>query len=337
MLLCVALLCFFGMVNRGGVKLSKSKGLYEPHSFLFSPVGPLSCMGFNRVNDSKGGLHNQWANDDVTGAPTGVKLLPNRYYHYKDQKGETQKGMAVPMMGASAHYIYKKDARSPSGNTKGKLVKKVPGTHKDCCKVLKQNGSVGPAIYDSSSELCYVYDFMELKPRAPLVIGADGPQGPSVTMDDIINQFPLYGKDGMSMVDIAELPPPPKGSSSYLIACGGEGQLPCQYHQGDKDVYAQAKSPTAYVGCSQDGWRQPPVTGKGTIVMKRTPVKNILPYGEDWTVCQNLPWIQSQGYQELTPGKWGWPTELPGWERPDPSAPFDINSSMVRFMTMEQA
>ena len=345
-LVCVGVVFLLANIRAGGPALPSDA--LEPWDWPMTPVGSLGCMGYWAANDSDRGLLQQLSPDEK-----GQSKLrwPPRWYHYKDEKGNLVKGTAVAQMGRAGHYKWVKDAKGDwvKGN---QWIFARKGDHKDCCTYLRNNGFNGAGVFEPENQLCYVFDFMDPLEGLNISKGAKGnPYDPGFAAEDFANVFPLF-REQENLKDIASMPPPPNGSHMYMVACGGEGNLPCDYASG---AAPSVWDPTfVKTGCSQTG-HPVPYPGKGgeregTAKLFRTPLNGKLPYSNDefHTVCQTAPWINWFGWNPMgahpikgsdpprwNPGDFKWPTGVPTFD-PKNAAPYNFNTSTSRFMMPSQ-
>lgn len=293
--ICVAVLFVLRLIWTGGPGMPK-EALYE-WDWPFTPVMPLSCMGFN---SSQNGLTNQ------------TSPLPAQWFFFKDDKGQVQKGVLTPKMGVTPKWGLKKDGKG--GWVKGDYVQGRKGTFKDCCNYAIANGTHGAAIFDSDSQLCWTFEHLSPKDG----IGSEGYDSPTgaYSTKNLENVFPLWDKTNTLQVinDPRDpLPAPARGEKTYMIPCGGEGMLPCLPERCLNDdsktcwdgTTPEAKSlwPEGFKsGCSQHGRASKDTGWKGTIPLFRTISGTPLPYSDDsnkqYQVCQPSEWIEYFGYDQ---------------------------------------
>jgi hypothetical protein len=303
----IGLLLFFAQMDIGGAGLPLADT--REWQWPTSPVGSLGCMGFVA---GKGALLNQ-SSRDADGNWT--LPLPPKNYTYKDVKGATRTASFVPQVGLPQHFEWVKDE---SGNwvQTGKLEPYQPGTAKDCCALLRASGSRGAAVYEPQEHACYIF-----------------PYGETDSNGDFHNIFPLFGEQALE--DTATLPEPGAGSYTYMIACGGEGQPPCDYHTNAAPASHKDWLPSQ-AGCSQRGRERPRGKGVGTIQLRHTKREGS-PFGAPYMQCQTLPFIERYGFKpddkDHPEASWSYPKSFP-YIDPNPSGLYDPNwgpTSMARF------
>ena len=325
-------LALLKIIHDGGPPLSyKELPFWE---WSMTKVAPLTCMGFAANAPS---LKNQKS-------PPNDQPLPDKTFTYTDAAGKTQKGTIVPTMGTPAHYAWEKSSTDPSGWTKSTtLTPAAPGTAVDCCKYLMSNGGRRTAIFDHSDASCYLFDYMTPTNDVP----DPDPKAPYKAAD-FANVFPLQDKkDQLKSIDAID---PSEGQYVFMTACGGEGQLPCDYmkYQPGGDPFAAESWPPETRGCSQLGGAS--TSTPANIKLYRTPVKAPLPFSDDqpWEICQTEAYIRNFGFQPKDidkclvdqscfkhPEEWNFPSELPVWD-PTAHTPYDPNTSNARYMRPDQ-
>jgi hypothetical protein len=329
-IIIISTLLVLADMNTGGVPLPI--GEVPQWDWGFTPVAPLGCMGFTS-NESALLQQKSLSSDGV------LQPLPDVWFTYKDGSGQTQKGLQIPRVGTEGHYTWKKDPASPTGWTIDTLTSFEAGNSKDCCRYLIDSGGRKSAIYDSKDSSCYVFDYMSLLPKD----AHDSDE--HYKSADFANVFPLHQKKSelMQVDDIN-----PSQRFVFMTACGGEGQLPCDYikYQAPAGPLSADKWPPETRGCSQEGGAVPSRGIQPTVKLFRTPVTSPLPYSDDtpWEICQTQPYVRNFGYQPLDPegclkdqtciGKpnlWHWPTELPVFD-PTSKEKYDPNESNARYM-----
>lgn len=348
-LVCIGVVLLLLNIRAGGPSLPDDA--FAVWDWPVTPISNLDCMGYTAADTQETGLLQQLSPDK-----NGDNTLrwPSRYYEYKDDEGNWQKGSAIARMGTVGHYKWVKDSDGKwvKGGT---WIPRYKGDHKDCCHYLHNNGRNSVGVYQPETQLCYTFDHMGLLEGLDTAKG--GVQGnavsdpPGFTSKDYANVFPLH-REMHNLKNISEMPLPPDGQYTYMVPCGGEGSLPCDYPTG------AAKTPFepyfVKAGCSQSGRPQPypgspGPDGKGTATLYRTPMQSNLPYSDTmpYSVCQSMPWIHWLGWNpgdekplknSKNPQKWKtfqWPKGMPVFDPTDP-APYDFNTSNSRFMLDNQ-
>ena len=266
-LLLAGLLYVFNSADHGGPMLPVE--LMKPWDFPFVPVRPMGCMGFH---DVKGKLLN--SNIPTVLADTVM-----------GENGLEVPRVLVPRMG------------KPEGVDKnGTHVNAVTGDYKDCCEYLIQSESRGAAVADG--DLCYV--FQHISPKK------DDAHADVYKAAALDNVFPLWEDINFGMINgppgFSPLPPATgEQHVTYMIACGGEGNIPCMPNVCDgeldctsKDYLAPGNPPGewgARSGCSQLG-------DEGRVPLFRTTMESQLPYSDtrQYQICQTGDYIRWFGY-----------------------------------------
>ena len=331
----IIVLLFLLAIKNGGPNYRPDQ--LNAWNYGLTKVSPYSCMGFVGPKNQLLYQYNTDLNNNVTD-----NNLPLTSIRAPDAQGNLQTITTVPVMGRRDYqepYLEKVDGKDVVRyrNKKGFF-----GTHKDCCVMAKQSGSLGAAVYDPKTHHCYVFDWMGRK-DGDLVTGKPDPRelaDQPLHQNELVNIFPIFRED---LKDVSHISEPEEDSEQYvyMMPCGGQGYPPC-VQQKKNDSFSKSWPPPKE-GCSQTG-------DKGLIRLYRTPSRSALPYDENslWEMCETMPYIRGFGYQpkdlscshdnpcEGNDDKWHWSLDPPQFDPKVSMHPWDPNKSNAWFMAPEQ-
>lgn len=321
-LVVAVLVVVLGASLYNGLPVAMSK--VRPYDYPYTKIPALGCMGFIKPAGQTG-LHNQGI-IDANGVFQQGKW-PADQLEVLDKDGKTVKVRQVPVVGRPAGtYSYKQNKKGTW--VKDKLLEAKEGTPQDCCELLQQAGSLSAAAFDHESKKCYVFPALEVDPAH------DG-KSPQLAAN-YINTFPLHDEQHQR-VENMQL----SGKQlAYMVACGGQGNLPCDYNSAVGESKGQKgglRGPVS-TGCSNRGFPKPgtPVGAPGTVTMYHSEMASPLPFSDDrnkpYFVCETWPIISNMGRDPNT-GKWA-SGQLPVFnEAAEDGRPFDYNKSHSMFST----